>query len=291
MSSTRTIKLTIAYDGTDYVGWQVQPNGSSVQAAVERAIGKLTGEQLRIMAAGRTDSGVHAVGQVAAFRTNSTIPADRFRQGLQTFLPDDILIRASDEVHDLFHATYWAKRKHYRYVICNANLMGPFVRRYCHQFHGELNLDQMNQAAQYLPGTHDFRCFESHFPNKATSVRTIESALLTRQHSWTAWDADDVRSENIAGDFIWFDVEADGFLYNMVRTIVGTLIKIGRGFWPPEVMQQIIEQQDRSRAGETAPPQGLYLVRVDYRSEPDANDVANDVANAEGLNAPDGADE
>ena len=287
MTSARTIKLTIAYDGTDYVGWQVQPNGPSVQAAVERAIEKLTGEKLRIMAAGRTDSGVHAIGQVAAFKTKATIPPDRFRQGLQTFLPDEILIRSSEEVHELFHATYWAQRKHYRYVICNAHLMSPFVRRYCLQFHGELNLDHMNQAAGDLLGTHDFRCFESHFPNKATSIRTIESAVLTRQSSWTAWDADDATAENPEGDFIWFDIEADGFLYNMVRTIVGTLIKIGRGFWPPEMMKQIVEQQDRSQAGETAPPQGLYLVRVDYRTEPDTNDIEN----ADRMNSHGGVDE
>lgn len=273
MPEQRTIKLTIAYDGTDYVGWQVQPNGPSVQAAVEKAIQKLTGEELRIMAAGRTDSGVHAIGQVAAFQTVSTVPVEKFRQGLQTFLPDDILIRSAEQVHDLFHATYWAVRKRYRYVIHNARLMSPFVRRYCHQYHGPLNVDDMNRAAEYLLGKHDFRCFESHFPNKSTSVRTIELAQISRQQSWSAWDSSNVLRENPDGDFLWFDVEADGFLYNMVRTIAGTLIKIGRGFWPPEKMNDIIQGMDRSQAGETAPPQALYLVRVDYRDTPRESDL------------------
>ena len=128
----------------------------------------------------------------------------------------------------------------------------------------------MNEAASHLLGTHDFRCFESHYPNKATSIRTIESAVLTRQPSWGTWNADDAVPENEDGDFIWFDVEADGFLYNMVRAIAGTLMKIGRGFWPPEQMKHIIEGMDRSKAGETAAPQGLYMVRVDYRDEPDS---------------------
>ena len=139
MTSLRNIKITIAYDGTDYVGWQVQPNGPTIQAALEKALLKLTGETRRIMGSGRTDSGVHAVGQVAAFQTESSIPARKFQRGLQTFLPDDIQIRSSCEVHEQFHATHWAIRKHYRYLICNSKQMSPFWRRYVHQFHGELD--------------------------------------------------------------------------------------------------------------------------------------------------------
>lgn len=274
MTSLRNIKITIAYDGTDYVGWQVQPNGPTIQAALEKALLKLTGETRRIMGSGRTDSGVHAVGQVAAFQTESSIPARKFQRGLQTFLPDDIQIRSSCEVHEQFHATHWAIRKHYRYLICNSKQMSPFWRRYVHQFHGELDFQRMHEASQYLLGQHDFRCFESQYPNRATSIRTIESATVTSHAGWNAWDADPNVAENSSGDFLWFDVEADGFLYNMVRAIVGTLIKIGRGYWPPEMMKTIIDQQDRSIAGETAPPQGLYLMRVDYRSEPDASDSA-----------------
>lgn len=273
MTATRNIKLTIAYDGTDYVGWQVQPNGPTIQAELEKALLKLTGETRRIMGSGRTDSGVHAVGQVAAFETDSSIPARKFQRGLQTFLPHDIQVLSSCQVHDSFHATHWAVRKHYRYIIGNAKQMSPFWRRYVHHFHGELNVDRMHEAAQYLLGQHDFRCFESQYPNRATSVRTIESATVTQHAGWNVWDAEPAASERPGGDFLWFDVEADGFLYNMVRAIGGTLVKIGRGYWPPEMMQQIIEKQDRSIAGETAPPQGLYLMRVDYRSEPDASDV------------------
>ncbi|MCL4111970.1 UNVERIFIED_CONTAM: hypothetical protein GTU68_008724, partial [Idotea baltica] len=253
----RNIKITIAYDGTDYVGWQVQPNGPTIQAAIEKALKKLTGETRRVMGSGRTDSGVHAVGQVAAFQTESSIPARKFQRGLQTFLPDDIQIQSSCEVHELFHATHWAIRKHYRYIIGNAEQMSPFWRRYVHHFHGKLDLQHMQDACQYLLGQHDFRCFESHYPNRATSIRTIESATVTAH-----------------GDFLWFDVEADGFLYNMVRAIGGTLLKIGRGYWPPEMMKTIIDKQDRSIAGETAPPHGLYLMRVDYRSEPNSSDNA-----------------
>lgn len=274
MTSPRNIKITIAYDGTDYVGWQVQPNGPTIQAAIEKALKKLTGETRRVMGSGRTDSGVHAVGQVAAFQTESSIPARKFQRGLQTFLPDDIQIRSSCEVHELFHATHWAIRKHYRYIIGNAEQMSPFWRRYVHHFHGPLDLQRMQSACQYLLGQHDFRCFESHYPNRATSIRTIESATVTAHSGWNAWDADASVATDQPRDFLWFDVEADGFLYNMVRTIGGTLIKIGRGYWPPEMMKTIIEKQDRSIAGETAPPHGLYLVRVDYRSEPDASDTS-----------------
>ena len=287
----RHLCLTIAYDGTDYVGWQVQPNGTSVQSHIERAIEKLTGTATRVMAAGRTDSGVHALGQTASFQTVSKIPTGKFLQGLQTFLPDDIVIRDVRETAPEFHATYSATRKQYRYVIYNGRILNPFVRRYCHHFHGPLDVAAMHDAAQRVVGTHDFRCFESHFPNKATSVRTVERAQVRRRTGWPTWHANSFSGDaanhwtdpaveqeivrmtrngqttsagSAAGDFIWFDIEADGFLYNMVRAIAGTLIKIGRGFWTPQDMSRIINSQDRSQAGETAPPHGLYLVRVDY---------------------------
>ncbi|GAB4137107.1 MAG: tRNA pseudouridine(38-40) synthase TruA [Planctomycetaceae bacterium] len=274
----RNLALTIAYDGTNYVGWQIQPNGPSIQSEVEQAILKLTGEQISVLTAGRTDSGVHALGQVASFRTSSKIPIEKFIPGLHNFLPDDIAIRNAREVPDNFHATYSAKKKWYRYIIHNSRIRHPFLDRYTWRVSQHLDAEAMQDAAQHLLGTHDFRCFESHFPNKATSVRTIMSASIARRPECPMWNTcskgdefpdvstakQTLSGKTSPGDFIWFDVVADGFLYNMVRAIVGTLIKVGLNRWSPNDIPQIIQSQDRSQAGETAPPQGLYLMRVDY---------------------------
>ena len=265
----RNIRLTLAYDGTHYVGWQIQPNGPSIQAAVQSAIERLTGETVTVLAAGRTDSGVHALGQVANFRTESSIPCEKIRTGLQRFLPEDIVVRDVSEVDLSFHATYSAKQKRYRYVILNSRVVLPFLRNYVTRHHRELDAAIMQQAADTLIGTHDFRCFESQFPNQADSVRTVTEATVERCSLWPAWSEPIRRHQetnltNSCGDFIRFDIVADGFLYNMVRAIVGTLLKVGEGTWTPDDVRRIIDQQDRSQAGETAPPQGLYLVHVDY---------------------------
>ncbi len=265
----RNIRLTLAYDGTNYVGWQIQPNGPSVQAAVKSAIEELTGETATVHAAGRTDSGVHALGQVANFRTESSIPCENIRSALKRFLPQDIVVRDVSEVDLSFHATYSAKQKRYRYVILNSRIVLPFLRNYVYQHHRELDAVVMQQAAARLLGTHDFRCFESQFPNKANSVRTVMEATVERCHIWPVWSEPIQRDPatqltDDRGDFIRFDIVADGFLYNMVRAIVGTLLKVGEGKWTPDDVRRIIDRQDRSQAGETAPPQGLYLVHVDY---------------------------
>ncbi len=267
----RNIRLTLAYDGTNYVGWQVQPNGPTVQAAVERAIHKLTGESIRLLAAGRTDSGVHALGQVANFHTACTIPVEKFRPALEQFLPDDIAIRESAEVPAEFHATHWAIRKRYRYVIMTRDKRHPFLRNSVVRFTQPLDVAAMQQAADELVGTHDFRCFESQFGSRASSVRTVMEATFGRHAEWPVWERTDSLAgppqPQSAGDFLWFDIVADGFLYNMVRAIVGTLLKVGRGRWQPADIRRIIAGQDRSQAGETAPAHGLYLVKVDYRTE------------------------
>ena len=262
----RNLRLTISYDGSNYVGWQVQPNGVSIQSTIEAAIVKLTGASANLLTAGRTDSGVHAIGQVASFQTESNIPCKNILTGLQTFLPDDIVIKEVQEVPLEFHATYSAKRKRYRYLIYNSRVINPFVRKYAWRYSVDMNTEAMHRAAQRLLGKHDFRCFETNYPNKATSVRTIEEVTVNRYSHWAAWS----QTESLAipsapdGEFIWIEIVADGFLYNMVRSIVGTLVAVGKGLKTEEDVTHILQAMDRSLAGETAPACGLYLVHVDY---------------------------
>jgi tRNA pseudouridine38-40 synthase len=273
-ASFRNIMLTIAYDGTEYHGWQVQPNGVTVQQKVEEAIRQLTGETLRILCAGRTDSGVHALGQVTSFKTQSDIPALQFRRAIQRFLPDDIRIVRSQQVAPEFHATFSAIRKRYRYLIWDGPVSPPFLNNHVYQPRRALRVADMNAALPALLGTHDFRCFETNYPNKATSVRTILDAVIERipaPYMWTSeasWQPLDARPhEAPERPLITFEIEADGFLYNMVRAIVGTLLRIGNQQQPPDYLAEVISSMDRGMAGSTAPAQGLYLVRVDYPQE------------------------
>jgi tRNA pseudouridine38-40 synthase len=263
----RNIKLTLAYDGSEYAGWQVQPNGVSVQSCVEAAIEKLTQQKTGVLVAGRTDAGVHALGQVASFQTESKIPCKNIQTGLQRFLPDSICVREVAEVAPDFHATYSAVQKRYRYVIHNSSVNFPFLKRYVCEFGRPLDAEQMHVGGQHLLGKHDFRCFESHFPNKATSVRTVKELTVQRTSVWPVWGSDPGLSHsasNSPAEFITVDIVADGFLYNMVRAIVGTLFEVGVGRWAPEKVREIVESMDRSQAGATAPASGLYLVQVDY---------------------------
>ena len=261
----RNIRLTLAYDGTNYVGWQVQPNGPTVQAELEAAVKKLTGETVRVIASGRTDSGVHALGQVVNFPTESRIAAAQFCPGLENFLPDDIAVLEADVVADDFHATYSATRKRYRYIIHNSRKRAPALRNFVWRYAVPLDVDAMQAAADVLLGRHDFRCFESEYGRRASSVRTIFEASFARRAVWDVWQRLSLGDAITAtGEFITFDVVADGFLYNMVRAIVGTLVHVGRGRWSVDDVRKIVASQDRSQAGETAPPQGLYLVEVDY---------------------------
>jgi len=266
----RNIRLRLAYDGTNYVGWQEQPNGPSIQAAVEQAIEQLTGQITRIVSAGRTDAGVHAIGQVANFQTISNIPCSNIQSGLQHFLPEDIAVVEATEVDEDFHATYSATSKWYRYVIHNADSPNPFIRRFAWQYASALDVVAMHQAAQLLVGTHDFRAFETQFPNRASSVRTIERLTVGRHADWTTWSLSPAPpvSEVEEGPFVWIDVIADGFLYNMVRAITGTLLQVGRGRWTNEDVLRILDEGNRSDAGETAPACGLYMVEVNYDPVP-----------------------
>ena len=272
MDAVRTIRMTLAYDGTNYCGWQVQPNGVSLQEVVERALSQFTHEPVRVVASGRTDAGVHAAGQVVSFETTSTAPCRAFVQGLPIHLPNDVVVRDAGEVAAGFHARFDAKSKWYRYVIHNSVIRSPFLRTSALWQRSHLNDEAMHAAANVLVGTHDFRCFETNWPNRSSSVRTIFRSQVSRLASWQVWNSD--LGPNVAQNtepqhesdrpFLCFDVEADGFLYNMVRAIVGTLIHVGRGRWTADDMRRIVENGDRALAGETAPAHGLYLMRVDY---------------------------
>jgi tRNA pseudouridine38-40 synthase len=246
----RNVKLTLSYDGTDFAGWQTQPNGRTVQATLEAALAGITGETgVRMNASGRTDSGVHAVGQVANFRTESTIPAPSLLRALNANLPHDVVVREAVDVAESFDANRDAVRKMYRYVIHDGPVPSPFLRKYVCSSRWSLDAAAMSAAARCLVGTHDFRCFETEWPNRATSVRTITHLAVSR-----------------FGEHLWIDVEADGFLYNMVRAIAGTLMNVGRAYWPIERVGEILAAGDRTLAGPTAPPQGLFLMRVTYES-------------------------
>ncbi|MEZ5942248.1 MAG: tRNA pseudouridine(38-40) synthase TruA [Planctomycetaceae bacterium] len=266
----RNIRLTLSYDGTDFAGWQVQPNRRTVQGVVEHSIEKTSGESLRILAAGRTDSGVHALGQVANFRTESDIPPDRWKLALRAHLPDEVVVVESEEVDYDFHATFSAKTKRYRYVIYNHVVEFPFLKNYAWRISQELDVAAMHAAAQELIGKHDFRSFESHWPNKATSVRTVNHVSVRRVAEWPAWSPVATAGERVEGEstpeapFIVLEIEADGFLYNMVRTITGTLLNVGRGNWTGNDVRRILEAMNRKEAGGTAPAHGLYLVCVHY---------------------------
>jgi tRNA pseudouridine38-40 synthase len=270
----RNIRLTLAYDGTGYVGWQIQPNGVSVQSVVEAGIREFSGTKPSLIAAGRTDAGVHALGQVANFQTESAIPCQGFRAGLQAYLPRDIVVVDADEVPLDFHATYAAKRKRYRYVIQNARAAHPFLRNYVYEYHAHLDEQEMHAAGQVFVGTHDFRAFETQHPNTASSVRTVFELNVRRLAEWTAWNAgrparpeepnSDLPAANPVGEFVAIDIVANGFLYNMVRTIAGTLIRVGEHKWDAAHVDEILEHGSRPQAGPTAPACGLYMVRGEY---------------------------
>jgi len=267
-ASARNIRLRIAYDGTNYSGWQIQPGRTTIQGCLQQAIQSLTGETVSVLSAGRTDAGVHALGQAASFLTQSAIPAEKWRPALQTRLPEEIVILESDEVPLEFHATFSAVSKRYRYLILNQVVSSPFLARYCWKIGQTLDQELMQQAANRLLGTHDFRSFESHWPNKATSVRTITDLTIRRCRGWDIWKHSPTprHSEPSTddGEFLCLEIEADGFLYNMVRTITGTLVNVGRGSWTADDVQRILEAQDRTVAGGTAPACGLFLAQVNY---------------------------
>jgi tRNA pseudouridine38-40 synthase len=244
----RNIKLTLAYDGTDFNGWQTQPGYRTIQETLEEAIASLTSEErIRVNASGRTDAGVHAAGQVANFYSNTSLSPDVLVRAINAHLPHDISVFTAEDKPEAFDANRDARRKLYRYLIHDGPVVNPFLRRYCCQSRHVLDVEAMRRAAAPLAGRHDFHSFETDWPNRMSSVRTVTHLAINR-----------------FGDWIWLDVEADGFLYNMVRAIVGTLMNVGRGYWPETQVAAILQALDRVQAGPTAPAQGLFLMRVCY---------------------------
>lgn len=247
----RNIKLIISYDGTEFSGWQRQPKLRTVQQVLEEAIGQLTGTTPTTNASGRTDAGVHALGQVVNFYTASRHSTTTFLKALNAILPADVRVRLVEDRPQAFHPTFDAKTKLYRYVVDNGPVADPFQLRYSYHVHHQLDTSGMNRAAQALIGRHDFHSFETNWPNRTSSVRTVTHLKVSRM-----------------GPFVWIDVEADGFLYNMVRTIAGTLILVGLGRRPEGWVGEALAAEDRAASGPTAPPQGLFLVRVRYPGDP-----------------------
>ncbi len=245
--SRRNLKLTIEYEGTAYHGWQVQPNGVTIQEVIERVLLRLTGRRPKVVASGRTDAGVHAEAQIAHFHTESAMECWKLRRGLNALLPDDIVIRRVEVVSDDFHARFSARGKTYRYVILNRSAPSVFERNRCWHVCFRLDLSAMREAAACLQGCHDFSAFRAADCCAKHPNREIHFIEIDQQEEW-----------------IRIMISANAFLKHMVRNIVGTLVEIGRGRLPPSEMKRILESRDRRRAGPTAPACGLFLVSVDY---------------------------
>ncbi|MBO4326425.1 MAG: tRNA pseudouridine(38-40) synthase TruA [Clostridia bacterium] len=261
----RNIALTIEYCGTDYCGWQIQDSDPTVQAVVERALSELCKEDIHVTGCSRTDSGVHAVNFVLNFRTAGTIPADRFPAALSSFLPGDVAVKSAEEVPESFHARFDAKFKTYRYYFYIAPL--PSAMLWKRSWHVKLpaldtvpeneltaSIEKLGRAAEFFTGTHDFSAFRAEGSNVRSTVRTITSARVfaaAREHGQEHPE-------------LCFEVRGNGFLYNMVRIMAGTLIDVYKGKLSPEDIPDIISSRDRTKAGMTAPPDGLYLYKVEY---------------------------
>jgi len=255
----RTFRLTLAYDGTRYAGWQSQTGQLTLQDTLEQAIQRITRETIRVVASGRTDAGVHALGQVVSFHSETQLTPDALRKGLNAELPHDMAVLEVSQAADDFHAIWRAVRKRYRYLLHDGPIRDAFARQYAWHLFKPLDAEAMHRAAQALVGRHDFKSFETSGSPRGTSVRTVHELSVARLES-----PPHPVFPVTPGRLIAIEVEADGFLYNMVRSIVGTLIQVGQGrqaeSWPAEVMAAC----DRRAAGRTAPANGLFLVRVDY---------------------------
>ena len=243
----KRIKLTVAYDGTAYCGWQLQNNGITVEGVLNRQLSRITGEQIKVIGASRTDAGVHARGNVAVFDTESPIPPERFAYAVNSGMPEDVVVVRSEEVSSAWHPRHCDSVKTYEYSICNSAVPDPLVRRTSWFVSYPLDLEAMREAAGCIRGRHDFKSFCNIHTHVEDTVRTVYDLDVTK-----------------SGNMITVRVRGNGFLYNMVRIIAGTLVQAGRGFIPAERVKEIVEAKDRKTAGPTAPPQGLVLVGIEY---------------------------
>ena len=248
----RNIKIILEYDGTNYFGWQSQSGSgrATIQETLEQALKELTGEDVKTYSSGRTDAGVHALGHVAHFRTESRIPSEAWAPALNHLLPEDIRVQSSEDVPDDFHARYSATGKIYRYVILNRRAPSALHRSRAWLIDRKLNLNAMRRSASVLIGTHNFSAFRSSACNAKTPVRKLSALTVIKR-----------------GDFVEILLEADAFLMHMARNIVGTLVDIGLGRYTADAVKQMLLSRDRSKAGRTAPACGLYLVKVLYREK------------------------
>lgn len=316
----KNIKLVVAYDGTNYSGWQIQPNAVTIEQLLDKAINSLTGENVHVTGASRTDAGVHAMGNVAVFKTNSTIPGRRWAYAINRFLPDDIVVQASWEVEKNFHPRHCNTVKTYEYKILNTPFPFPKERNYSWHVSHDLNINNMKEAAQILVGEHDFKSFCCVRTQTESTVRHIYSIEIIKENIYNKnisekfsnkynndsikkngdnnkncldmkasdnmsglsdkifgknYSCDDKlqnnnvsaanRADNISnGSYITIRIKGNGFLYNMVRIIAGTLMQVGRGQLTPAAVQNMLLSKDRCSAGQTAPPQGLTLMGIDY---------------------------
>lgn len=243
----RNIKIEIEYDGTNYCGWQIQQNGITVQEEITKALKKLTGKDITVHGSGRTDAGVHAKGQVASFILENNIPTDRLSLALNGKLPKDIVITDAVEVPMDFHAQHSAIAKRYMYHIYESRYRSALLRNYSYHVYYKLNHEKMREAAKMLIGTHDFRAFMTSGSSVQDTVRTICELDIINE-----------------GKSLYIYIKGDGFLYNMVRIIIGTLIEIGAGKMQISQIEKLFETKERTVAGHTAPPQGLFLDKVYY---------------------------
>ncbi|WP_425618437.1 tRNA pseudouridine(38-40) synthase TruA [Anatilimnocola sp. NA78] len=260
-----SFKLTLAYDGTHFGGWQWQPNSRTVQAELERAIETITRQRVRCTASGRTDAGVHALGQVVSFKCDTQLTCDALRKGINAELPEDVLVCDLSFAPPDFHAIRDACRKRYRYVVQDGRLPDIFARQYVWHVRQQLDEKLMWEASRALIGTHDFKSYQSTGSSRLTTERTVLDVLVERREA-------DLTSRVI------IEVESNGFLYNMVRNIAGTLVQIGKGLHPVNFAAEALAAKDRRAAGMTAPPQGLFLIGVEYDGYDDPNFVREPAA-------------
>lgn len=256
----RTLKLTVAYDGAEFYGWQVQPEHTTVQGSLASAIGRITGEKVLPQGSGRTDAGVHALAQVVTFLTESSVPTENFVKALNDILPTSVRVLDATEVPAGFHARHAARAKSYRYRIYRGAICPPFLARYVWHYPYPLNEEAMARAAELVVGEKDFTSFAAVDPERGRETEARSNVRTIFSSGW----------ERVGDEFI-YSVKGSGFLHHMVRNLVGTFLLVGRGTLPVDDITRILEVRDRSAAGATAPASGLYLVSVEYSESEQEN--------------------